>query len=390
MRLNSKIIPLGIVLSILPFLMMYNTHEYNSLNISTIKGELSDMKGIYLEAKENGTKNYNKKYTLSEKGLSSSGNLDKRTIYPNVSLKRIYYSNSDNVEYVGLSINGDFYSEDNIIENNIKLFKPKKDKDLKNISDLSSENTISIYDLDLSKYDIVEIPFKRKIINNNNENNSISNLTLEYVVRKDNYIYAFISYVQGNGKTVLETLKINSKDNTIVKEKELVNNDYLIISNVLKYNNNALIIASNEKKLILVEYNFDSQKYTKKYINLEDDFEISTSYLDNNILSLISSNIKNNKYSIVLYDIDLNNGKVINKEYLEKNIDLNKYISLSSKIYNSDYDKIAYIYMNSDESRTFKILDKNTKELKLQINIKNLVKENMLTEFELKGEELYE
>lgn len=196
MRLKSKIIPIGIALFILPFVMIYKVNGHNALNISTIKGNLSDMKGIYLEARNTNSKNYTKKYIISNKGISLKKEISKYSL-ENDTLKLIENNTSskDNTSYIAISEDRNFYGESKNIESNIKLFKAKNKKDLvKSTISLDGDNTVYSDDIDYTKFDIVEIPLNINSTKENIDSKLISQVSLEYAFRKGNEIFAVISF----------------------------------------------------------------------------------------------------------------------------------------------------------------------------------------------------
>lgn len=393
MRLKSKIIPIGIALFILPFIMMYKVNVHNALNISTIKGNLSDMKGIYLEARNTNSKNCTKKYIISNKGISLKKEISKYSL-ENDTLKLIENNNSnkDNTSYITISDDISFYEGSDSVDRNIKLFKAKNKKDIvKNKFDLDSDNTVYSDDIDYTKFDIVEIPLKINLKEENIDSKLISQVSLEYAFRRGNDIFAVISYEYSNNKTQIDVLKIDPNKNTVSKESEYIVNKYILLSNTFKYKNDSILFigknGEDSKNLITIKYNFKDKKYIENKINLEYNFEIFYSYLDKNILSLITTD-NTRVYSINILDIDLNTGKIINKRCLEKDLDILEENLLSCKIYNLKTDKIAYIYSSKNDSKILKIVAKNTGKVDFEYSIKTLNKGNF--DFILKGEEFNE
>lgn len=393
MRLKSKIIPIGIALFILPFVMIYKVNGHNALNISTIKGNLSDMKGIYLEARNTNSKNYTKKYIISNKGISLKKEISKYSL-ENDTLKLIENNTSskDNTSYIAISEDRNFYGESKNIESNIKLFKAKNKKDLvKSTISLDGDNTVYSDDIDYTKFDIVEIPLNINSTKENIDSKLISQVSLEYAFRRGNDIFAVISYEYSNNKTQIDVLKIDPNKNTVSKESEYIVNKYILLSNTFKYKNDSILFVcengEDSKNLITIKYNFKDKRYIENKINLGYNFEIFYSYLDKNILSLIT--IDNSEvYSINILDIDLNTGKIVKKKYLEKDLNVLEDSLLSCKIYNLKTDKIAYIYSSKNDNKILKIVDKNTGKVDSEYSIKNLDKGNF--DFILKGEEFNE
>ncbi|WP_300282222.1 hypothetical protein [Peptacetobacter sp.] len=393
MRLKSKIIPIGIALFILPFVMIYKVNGHNALNISTIKGNLSDMKGIYLEARNTNSKNYTKKYIISNKGISLKKEISKYSL-ENDTLKLIENNTSskDNTSYIAISEDRNFYGESKNIESNIKLFKAKNKKDLvKSTISLDGDNTVYSDDIDYTKFDIVEIPLNINSTKENIDSKLISQVSLEYAFRRGNDIFAVISYEYSNNKTQIDVLKIDPNKNTVSKESEYIVNKYILLSNTFKYKNDSILFVGkngeDSKNLITIKYNFKDKRYIENKINLGYNFEIFYSYLDKNILSLIT--IDNSEvYSINILDIDLNTGKIVKKKYLEKDLNVLEDSLLSCKIYNLKTDKIAYIYSSKNDNKILKIVDKNTGKVDSEYSIKNLDKGNF--DFILKGEEFNE
>lgn len=424
LKLKSKIIPVGIIASIVAFMIMFAKDGHNALNISAIKGSLKDMNGIYAELDKADGKYSKVKYSIGKEGVVSKVKLLKQSSdTQDAIITKVGKDPHDMIAYVGLyqefpevsSTTDDFV-------NKLVILKAKSEKYIpeKNMNVAESENQTSIAEIDSTKYEKVMIKLNRstksgKVKNSMEELGEGFNPTLNYAFRKDGNIFAFISYVMDDSSTQFEVLKINPETLDVTTENKFnykgVGADGMSIYDTFMDNGKIVYLAEDynpenekEERVVFLKYDIAKKNYSsveRTDFKIGDDFSYS---INNGILSMrnilsYKDGKKLDEYLINSFDVDLETMSVKNYSEHKTNNKTTDYDFPIKSIY-IDGKNLVYIisetYVTNPNEPSisgvsspalFRILDRNSGKMKFEGKVTNTgTNYTNNVDFKLKGD----
>lgn len=407
LKLKSKIIPVGIIVSIAAFMIIFAKDGHNTINISAIKGSLKDMNGIYAELDKADGKYSKVKYSIGKEGVVSKVKLLKQSSDTQDALiTKVGKDPHDMIAYVGLYQDfPEVSSTPDNSTNKIVILKAKNEKYIpeKDMDVAESENQTSVADIDSTKYEKVMIKLNRSTksgkVKDSVEVGEGFNPSLNYACRKDGNILLFISYTMDDSSTQLEVLKLNPETLDITTESKF-NYKGLGASGISIYdtfmdNGKVVYLAEdynlknvNQEKVVFFKYDLAKKSYSSIK---RTDFKLGDSFgysVNDGVLSL--RNVLSSKdgkrldqYMINSFDIDVEsmtvksyseyktNSKITDYDYPVKDIyvDGDNLVYVISEIYTTNPNEMTVSGVSSPS--LFRILDRNSGKIKFEGRITN-------------------
>ncbi|RDY27532.1 hypothetical protein CHL78_008685 [Romboutsia weinsteinii] len=332
MKINSKISIIVIFVVIVLFIAIGSINNQYEPKISTISGNINELKNIDIHYNESKSIFINREYILNADKVSRNVNLIKP--YPNgtksyVSLMDVT-SGEDMISHVGYEVN----NEDNkkilnlvIDEKKSKgdvLIYPKEGSDKKSYDPQFDKKEIDRTKISLNKSNYGK-EYNTEILASNRHKNNL------YII-SNNY-----QYMNSNIKNSLEIININTDNKSIKSSKKIdiakiisekyeniltnISIERIEVKGASKYKNKFFVIMEVYKYMggnkdlgeaLLLEYDLDTNSYKLEALSNYDGYTLSHIKLKDNILECVYKE-ESEKIAIKVVKFDMNSKTVLDE-----------------------------------------------------------------------------